>query len=77
MLRRAGIGWLAGLETRTGRHWSWTGLLIVELSLLGAPWTQADSGGQASAWALYGIYGSVALSLLVPPHVREVKTFLS
>lgn len=51
--------------------------MIVEVSLLGAPWAQADSGGQASAWALHGIYGSVALSPLVPPHVRDVRTFLS
>jgi hypothetical protein len=86
MMRRAEIGWLAGLERVTGRHWSWAGLLmvglgfttwlIVEVALLGTPWAQADSSGETSAWVLYGIYGSLALGLLVLPHLRGVKGFL-
>jgi hypothetical protein len=87
MVRRAKVGWLAGVERMTGRHWSWTGLLllgigfatwmVVEVILLGAPWAQADSGGEASAWVLYGLYGSVAVSLLILPHLRGVVRYSS
>lgn len=87
MTRRVEIRWLAGLEEMTGRHWSWAGLLLIglgfatwmtiEVILLGTPWTQADSSGEASAWVLYGTYGSVALTLLLLPHLRAVRTYLT
>jgi hypothetical protein len=77
---------LLGIEMRTGRHWSWAGLvflglafttwMVVEIVSLGAPWESEMSSGAAAAWVLYGIYGTVAIALLVLPHVRSVREYL-
>lgn len=77
---------LLGVEMRTGRHWSWAGLLFlgvafttwmaVEIALLGPPWESETSSEAVAAWALYGIYLTVAAALLVLPHVRAVREYL-
>lgn len=84
--RLPGVTILEDLETRTGRHWSWAGLvalgiafttwMVVEIALLGPPW-DSDPGDAAAAWVLYGIYGTVAVALLVVPQLTSVKEHLS
>jgi hypothetical protein len=86
MWRRPEIGWLGWIERLTDRHWAWAGAvliglgftiwMVIEISMLGAPWAQAEESGEIMAWVLYGIYGAVALSLLVLPQVGPVRRYM-
>jgi hypothetical protein len=86
MWSRPEIGLLRWAERLTDRHWAWAGAImlglgftmwmVIELSMLGAPWAQGDAGGEISAWILYGIYGTVTLALLVLPQLRPVRRYM-
>lgn len=87
MWRRPEIGWLRWLEKLTDRHWAWAGAvllglgfamwMVIEISMLGTPWAQAEESGEMMAWILYGIYGSVAVSLLILPQLHPVRRYMS
>lgn len=83
LVRRPQWAWLAPVERLTGRHWSWGGAaavgvgfttwMVTEIALLGPPWDAATTGDLVTGWVLYGIYCTVAASLLAlswSPSVR-------
>lgn len=84
---RPAIEWLKGIESWTGHHWSWAGLvalgiafttwMVVEIALLGPPWDSDTPADAAAAWILYGIYGATAVALLVVPQLPAIKDHLS
>lgn len=86
MWRRPDIGWLRWLERLTDRHWAWAGAvltgfgftmwMVIEISMLGTPWAQVEASGEAMAWILYAIYGTVAVLLLVLPQLRSVRWYM-
>ena len=71
------------LEDWSNRHWSWAGTLltgasfaswmIVEIALLGAPWNTANTSEAITTSVLYGIYVTVAVSLLALPWHGSVR----
>lgn len=86
--RRPVLARAAWLERRTGRHWSWTltvalgvgfaAWMALEWAWLGTPWAaDATAAEQLTTWVLYGIYDTVALLLLVLPHVASVRAHLA
>ncbi|MGD2059437.1 MAG: hypothetical protein PVF87_01095 [Acidimicrobiia bacterium] len=87
MWRRPEIGWLGWLESLTERHWAWAGSvliglgftmwMVIEVSLLGAPWAPENAGGgEPIAWVLYSVYGATALLLLILPQLRPVRSYM-
>lgn len=88
VLRRPHWPWLDGLERWTDHHWSWAASLglgiafltwmAVEITWLGTPWeSPAGSEERLFAFALYGIYLTVAALLLSLPWARSVRDHLS
>lgn len=87
MWRQPRVGFLLRLEASSGQHWSWmltivvglafTTWMVVGVLLLGPPWAGATTSEQTTAWALHGIYGSVALALLVLPRTAGVRRYLA
>lgn len=70
------------VERVTGRHWAWTatqivgwafaGWMLLELALLGTPWTGAPIE-RATAWTVYVIYLVMAAWLIVSPWTSELR----
>lgn len=87
MWRRPDIGFLRWVEKLTDRRWAWAGAvllglgftmwMVIEISMLGTPWAQAEASGEAMAWVLYGIYGTTALALLILPQLRSVRQYMA
>ncbi len=87
MWRRPEIGVLGWLERLTERHWAWAGAvliglgftmwMVIEISLLGAPWAPETAGdGEPITWLLYSVYGATALALLILPQLRPVRAYM-
>jgi hypothetical protein len=84
--RRPDFGLLHWLERLTDRHWAWAGAvllglgftmwMVIEISMLGSPWDTANAGEAAMTWALYGIYVTVAVLLLVLPQLSRVREYM-
>jgi hypothetical protein len=87
MFRRWSWRVLGAVERATGRHWSWAATVIigigfaawltVELILLGGPWASGLDSDRTTAYATYGAFGSMALALLLLPHLRSVRCYLA
>lgn len=87
MWRRPDIGFLHWVERATDHHWAWAGAvlaglgftmwMVVEISMLGPPWDTESSGDAILTWALYGIYCTVALALLILPQLKSVRRHMS
>ena len=86
--RQPPVAWLAKVEARTGRHWSWVltvaigvafaAWMLSEWVWLGTPWAaDATPSERAITWVLYGIYDTVAIALLVLPQLASVRTHLA
>lgn len=84
--RRSDVPGLRWLERLTRRHWSWAGTvalgvaftawMVIEVALLAEPGATGANGEAVVALVLWGIYGCVALALLVLPQLRRVKEHL-
>lgn len=78
-----GFGWI---ERRTGRHWSWLGTvaigicftawMVIEIALLSGPSDSETTGEVVTGLVLWGIYGLVAVALLVLPQLKSFKEYL-
>lgn len=87
LIRRPEVKLLQKLEDGTDRHWSWAGTaiiglafaswMIVEIAVLGTPWDTESTSEAITTWVLYGIYLTVAVSLLVLPQTHKVRTYLT
>ena len=85
--RQPPVAWLAKVEARTGRHWSWALTVVLGIAFaawmlaewvwLGTPWAGETASERTITWVLYGIYDIVAIALLVLPQLASVRTHLA
>ena len=84
--RRSEIRLMRWIERLTDHHWAWAGAvllgigftlwMVIEIQMLGPPWDAENSGDTVLTWVLYGIYGTVAIMLLIMPQLRPVREYM-
>jgi hypothetical protein len=74
MLRRSHWGWLAKVESATGRHWSWAATILIGVGHVA--WITLELVFLPGVSWFHPLYGAIGLALLLLPLLPSVGDYL-